>query len=82
MSRATKRKHVTREVEQDLTLPQPGQTIVKVRTPTVLTSSLPSLHFSGHRPVSQQSTVALININQVMPSLPVPSSGHSALLKL
>jgi len=30
MSRATKRKHVTREVEQDLTLPQPGQTIVKV----------------------------------------------------
>ena len=31
MSRATKRKHVTREVEQDLTLPQQGQTIVKVR---------------------------------------------------
>jgi len=30
MSRATKRKHVTREVEQDLTLPQQGQTIVKV----------------------------------------------------
>ena len=38
MSRATKRKHVTREVEQDLTLPQPGQQIVKVRTPTVSTS--------------------------------------------
>lgn len=30
MSRATKRKHVTREVEQDLSLPQPGQIIVKV----------------------------------------------------
>lgn len=30
MSRATKRKHVTREVEQDLTLPQQGQIIVKV----------------------------------------------------
>lgn len=30
MSRATKRKHVTREVEQDLILPQQGQTIVKV----------------------------------------------------
>ena len=30
MSKATKRKHVTREVETELTLPQEGQSIVKV----------------------------------------------------
>jgi len=30
MSKATKRKHVTREVEEDLILPEPDQTIVKV----------------------------------------------------
>jgi len=30
MSKATKRKHVTREVEEDLILPEPNQTIVKV----------------------------------------------------
>jgi len=30
MSSATKRKHVTREVEQDFSLPEGGQTIVKV----------------------------------------------------
>jgi len=30
MSSATKRKHVTREVEQDFSLPEEGQTIVKV----------------------------------------------------
>ena len=31
MSKATKRKHVTREVEEDLILPEPDQTIVKVK---------------------------------------------------
>eukprot|EP00092_Neocalanus_flemingeri_P007332 GFUD01007918.1.p2 GENE.GFUD01007918.1~~GFUD01007918.1.p2 ORF type:complete len:166 (+),score=79.77 GFUD01007918.1:208-705(+) len=30
MSSATKRKHVTREVEQDFSLPEGGQTVVKV----------------------------------------------------
>ena len=45
MSRATKRKHVTREVEQDLTLPQQGQTIVKVRILTLPSCRISCVHF-------------------------------------